>query len=61
MRKSSKFSSVLEATDRLTLEEKETLLEVLHRRTVQGRRDQLKREIDQDRHEHGSGKSQPAT
>jgi hypothetical protein len=61
MRKSSKFSSALEATDRLTLEEKETLLEVLHRRTVQERREQLKREIADARREHAAGKSRPAS
>ena len=57
MRKSSDFSDVLEATERLSLEEKETLLEVLRNRTVEERRAQIKREIAEARKEHAAGKS----
>jgi hypothetical protein len=56
MRKSSDFSDVLEATERLSLEEKETLLEVLRHRTAQDRRAVLKREIAAARREYAVGK-----
>jgi hypothetical protein len=61
VRKSSEFSDLLEATGRLTLEEKETLLEVLRHRTIEDRRAQLKREIAQARREHAAGKCRPAS
>jgi hypothetical protein len=61
MRKSSVFSDVLESTDRLSLEEKETLLEVLHHRTVEQRRLQIKRELVASRREHAAGKTKPVT
>jgi hypothetical protein len=61
MRRSSGFSDVLDATERLSLEEKETLLEVLRNRTVAERRAQLQREIAQARHEHAKGRTKPAS
>jgi uncharacterized small protein (DUF1192 family) len=61
MRKSSAFSNVLEATDRLSLEEKETLLEVLRNRTVEQRRAQLKQEISRAKRQHANGKSKPTS
>jgi hypothetical protein len=61
MRRSSKFSNVLEATSHLSLEEKETLLEVLRHRTVEERRKQLKREIAGSQREHSAGKTKPAS
>ena len=57
MRKSSEFGEVLEATERLSLEEKEALLEVLQHRTVEERRGQIKREIAAARREHAAGKA----
>jgi hypothetical protein len=61
MQKTAKFNDVLEATDHLTLDEKETLLEVLRHRTVEERRAQLKDEIADARREHASGKAKPAS
>jgi len=61
MRKSSEFSDVVDATDRLTLEEKETLLEILRNRIVEERRAQLKREIEQSERKYAAGKCKPAT
>lgn len=61
MRKSSDFSEVLDATDRLSLEEKETLLEILRNRTIEERRAQLKQEIEQSEREYKAGKCRPAT
>jgi hypothetical protein len=61
MQKTAKFNDVLEATDRLTLDEKETLLEVLRHRTVEERRGQIKREIADARREYASGKAKPTS
>ncbi len=61
MRKTSEFGEVLEATDRLSLEEKETLLEVLRHRTTEERRMQLKREIAESRREFAAGKAKSVT
>jgi len=61
MRKSSRFSDVLEATESLSLEERETLVEVLRNRTTEERRGQLKREIAKARREHAAKKIKPAS
>jgi hypothetical protein len=57
MRRSSKFSDVLDATNGLSLEEKETLLEVLRNRTVEERRKQIAREIADAKRQHHAGKT----
>jgi hypothetical protein len=49
------FSEVLEAADRLSLEEKEALIEVLQRRLVDERRDELVQEIAAARKEFQAG------
>ena len=61
MRRSSEFGDLLEATGRLSLEEKEKLLEVLRRRTVEERRARLKREINRARREHAADKLNPTS
>lgn len=61
MKKSSDFSEVLDATERLSLEERETLVEVLHHRTVEERRELLKREVLESRREFAAGKCRPAS
>ena len=61
MRRSAKFSNVLEATSHLSLEEKETLLEVLRHRTVEERRKQIKQEIAEAKREHTAGKTKAAS
>ena len=61
MRKSSQFSDVLEATERLSLEEKETLVDVLRHRTVEQRRQELARDVANARAEHAAGKSKPGS
>ena len=61
MRRSSEFSDLLAATGRLSLEEKEKLLEVLRKRTVEERRARLKREINRARREHAAGKIKPTS
>ena len=56
MRKTSEFNDVLDASDRLSLEEKEALVEVLRHRTLEERRLQLKKEIEISRREYATGK-----
>jgi CO dehydrogenase/acetyl-CoA synthase alpha subunit len=60
MEQSLTFGDILEAADRLSLEEKETLIEVLQRRLVDQRRDELAKEIKAARKEFQAGKCQPA-
>lgn len=61
MRKSSKFGALLEATDGLSLDEKEMLVELVHKRAAEQRRAQLKREIAQANRQHAAGKAKPAS
>jgi hypothetical protein len=61
MRKSSDFSEAVDATERLSLEEKETLLEILRKRTLEERRAQLKQEIEQSERDYAAGKCRTAT
>jgi hypothetical protein len=55
------FGEILEAADQLSVEEQETLLEVLQRRVIEHRRNELASEIEQARHEHEARRCQPAT
>lgn len=61
MKKSSDFSDVLDATERLSLDEKEALVQVLRHRTAEDRRNQLKREVAAARSEFAAGKCKPAS
>ncbi|HVT58738.1 MAG TPA: hypothetical protein VHR45_10080 [Thermoanaerobaculia bacterium] len=56
-----RFGEILDAADQLSIEEQETLVDVLHRRVVETRREELALEIEQARHEHQAGQSRPAT
>jgi hypothetical protein len=49
------FSEALEAADKLSLEEKEALIEVLQRRLIDQRRDELAQEIQAARQEFQAG------
>ncbi len=55
------FQDILEAADRLSLEDKEALIDVLQRRLVDQRREEIAREIDAARREFQSGQCQPTT
>jgi len=55
------FADVLEAADDLSLDEQETLLEILHRRIVERRREGLAREIREARAEFEAGDCRPMT
>jgi hypothetical protein len=56
-----RFGEILDAADQLSIEEQETLVEVLHRRVVDLRREELASEIERARQEHEAGKCRPAT
>jgi hypothetical protein len=55
------FGEVLEAVDKLSLEEQETLIEVLHRRLIERRREEIARDIQQAQEEFQAGRSRSVT
>ena len=55
------FNKVLESADKLSLDEQETLTEVLHRRIIEHRRAELAKEIKDAQQEFKDGKCKPAT
>jgi hypothetical protein len=57
----SKFHIVVDAADRLTVEEQETLLEVLHRRLADRRRVELAADIREGQREFERGALRPNT
>jgi hypothetical protein len=61
MEKLIPFGEVLEAADKLSLEEQETLIELLHRRLIERRRDELARDIQQAREEFEASRCRPVT
>lgn len=55
------FSEVLESADELSLDEQETLMEVLHRRIIEHRRAGLAKEVQNAQQEFKEGKCKPTT
>lgn len=55
------FGEILEAADKLSLAEQESLIEILYRRMVERRRAQLAKEIEEARQEFQAGGCQPTT
>lgn len=55
------FGEVLEAIDKLSLEEQETLLDILHRRLAEQCRKIVATEIQESRKEFAEGRCQSAT
>jgi len=55
------FGEVLEAADELSLEEQETLIEVIRRRVIERRREELAREIQDAQKEFRAGQCRPTT
>lgn len=55
------FGEVLEAIDHLSLDEQETLRDILHRRIAEQGRRKLAAEIASARQEFAKGQCQPAT
>lgn len=55
------FADVLEAADDLSLDAKQELIDILHKRTVEERRQELARNIKQARSEFRNGKAKAAS
>ena len=54
------FGEVLEATDKLSLEEQETLVDTLHRRTIERRRAELAKDVQDAQQEFQQGRCRAA-
>lgn len=61
MAKLMPFGEVLEAIDNLSLEEQETLIEVLHRRLIERRREELAKDVQHAQEEFQAGQCRPVT
>ena len=61
MKNKMTFNDVLESVDKMSLEEQETLTEVMHRRIVERKRAALVREIEAAQQEFEDDSCQPAT
>jgi hypothetical protein len=55
------FGEVLEAVESLSLEDKESLIEILQRRLIEARREELAREIESARNEFQAGQCKLTT
>lgn len=55
------FGEVLEVVDKLSLEEQETLIEVVRRRIIERRREELAKEIQDAQKEFQAGLCRPVT
>jgi hypothetical protein len=58
---SPQFHAVVEAADHLTLEEQETLVEVLNRRLADRRRAELVKDVEEAQRQFERGEIRPAT
>ena len=61
MAKSLHFGEVLESIETLSLEDQEILREILHRRIVERRREELAQDVQQAQQEFQAGQCRPAT
>ncbi len=61
MEKKLTFGEILDAADKLPLEDQETLADILQRRIIEHRREELEADIRAARSEFSTGKCQPAT
>ncbi len=55
------FGEVLEVVDTMSLEEQETLIEVVHRRIIERRREELVKEVQDAQKEFQAGHCHPMT
>jgi hypothetical protein len=55
------FGEVLEAADRLSLEEQETLADILKRRIIERRRQEIVAEVQSAHEEYEAGSCEPVT
>ena len=56
-----RFSDLVDAVDQLSLEEQMALIEIVRRRLIEHRRDQLADEIQEAQRDLRAGRCQPAT
>ena len=61
MAKALLFGEVLEAIETLSLEDQETLKEILHRRLIERRREALVQDVQQAQQEFQAGQCRPVT
>lgn len=61
MPKAQLFGEVLEGIETLSLEDQEILRDILHRRIVERRREELARDVQQAQREFQAGECRPAT
>ncbi len=61
MAKALLFGEVLEAIETLSLEDQETLQEILHRRLIERRREELVQDVQQAQQEFQAGQCRPVT
>ena len=61
MPKAPLFGEVLEGIETLSLEDQEILREILHRRIVERRREELAQDVQQARQEFQAGQCRPVT
>jgi len=59
MNQSISFNEILEDVEKLSLEEKETLLDILNHRIIDQRRNELLKDIQEANRELKSGNAQP--
>jgi hypothetical protein len=57
----SVFDQALDAVERLTLDEQETLADIVRKRIAERRRQQILEDIHESRRELAEGKAKPAT
>jgi len=61
MQNTTPFVEVLEAADRLSVEEQEALVDILHRRMIEKRRAELVKDIQDAEREFQAGGCRPAS
>ena len=61
MAEAVRFGDVLEGIETLSLEDQEILREILHRRIVERRREELAQDVQQARQEFQAGQCRPVT
>jgi hypothetical protein len=59
MKKALSFAEVLDAADKLSLEEQESIVAILHRRMIELRRKEIVKEIRDAQQEYNAGKCKP--
>lgn len=55
------FADVVDAADKLSVDEQQTLLEILRRRVAERNRAEIVRDVERGRAEHARGQSRAAT